>query len=122
VLGVKVGANAQLLDLDLAGSGEFGRPDQCMIVRMVEIVHLVDVNSEFAGEVLGIQRGISLTAVPVQPREVSECEGHLGRSLSMVPSGARWVSLPEQTRWECQSEGHHTQDHPRRCSGPKNRA
>src|SRR5207244_3466594 len=69
---VEVTTNAELLDLDLAGATAFGRPDQCVVLRMVERPDVRDICAELTGERLRVEDGRLLTAIAVEPGEVAE--------------------------------------------------
>src|SRR6185295_12090293 len=63
-----------LLHLDLVRTAGLGRAVDRVVFRMVEVVDVVRVQAELAGEVFRVEDRLGLTAVAVQPREVGECE------------------------------------------------
>ena len=89
---MEVAAEAELRELELAGADALARADEGVVLRMVEVVDVVDVDPELAGEDLGVERRVGGAAVAVEPGEVGEgerlrrrrpgrgCRGHGGLS------------------------------------------
>ena len=74
VVVVEVAADAQLLDLELAGAAALGAADQGVVLRVVEVVDVAGVDPELAGEDLRVERRLGCAGVAVEPGEVGERE------------------------------------------------
>ena len=71
---MEIAADAGLLDLDFAGAERFGRPDDGVIDRLVEIFHVVRIEADFRSEEFRIEHGIFVARGAVEPGEVAERE------------------------------------------------
>ena len=81
VVVVEVAADAELGDLDLAGAAASVDPSIVWSLRMVEIADVVDVDPEFAGEILRVERRALLRALPVSQVKSANANGSGFRGL-----------------------------------------
>ncbi len=85
VVPVKIAAEAEEAQVELAGAESGGRADDGVIDRMVEVIDPVHVGGELTGEVLGIEQRGFLPVGAVEPGEIAKGErlgggGRRGRS------------------------------------------
>ncbi len=72
---MEVASHAQLRDLDFIGAEDFARPADGVILRMPEIIGVVDVCPDLRRKELRIHREIFRSGIAVKPGEVAKCEG-----------------------------------------------
>ena len=68
---MEVAADAGLFYLDFAGAERFGRPNDGVIDRLVEILHVVRIESNFGSEEFRIEHGIFGPCGSVEPTEIA---------------------------------------------------
>ncbi len=79
---MKIAADAELRQVDLVCSEDFARAADGVVFRMVEIVDVVCVHSNFRREEFRVESKIFGAGVAVEPSEVGESEGFgFGRGL-----------------------------------------
>ena len=76
VVVVEVAANAQLGYLYFVGAEDFARSADGVVLRMTEVVGVVDVGADLRCKEPGCVRSIFGAGVAVEPGEVGKGEGH----------------------------------------------
>src|SRR5215467_12333316 len=72
IIVMEVATEAEMRKLDFARAKDLARSTDRIILRMVEILVIGDVGSEFARKILGIDRRLLRPGVARQPGEVRE--------------------------------------------------
>ena len=62
---MEVSADPELLDLDLVGAPGFTRPIQGMVLRVIDIIHRVGVDTYLAGKRIRVENRSGLPAIAV---------------------------------------------------------
>jgi len=91
---MEIATNAKLRQLYFARAEDFTGAADRVISRMIEIVDVVGVNPEFAGEDFGIKGRLGGTRIPGQPGKVGKGKrfGFLGGYLRRSGDGRGGLS------------------------------
>src|SRR5215469_13501508 len=71
---MKVSTHAGLLYLDFAGAERFRGPDDGVVDRLVEICHVMRVESNLRSEELRVKNGIFGARASIEPTEIAKRE------------------------------------------------
>ena len=96
VVVVKISADAKLRHLHFVRSKHFARPADRVVLRMIEVVHVVDVRANFRREKFRIHRRILRPRSPVEPSPIRKRKRL--RLLRLCRSSLRPMATPTRQR------------------------
>jgi hypothetical protein len=82
---VEVATDAGLLDLDFAGPEALGCPNNRMVDGLIEILHIVGVESHFRSKERRVENHVLVTRRAIEPGEIAE--GKRGLQIYRRSSG-----------------------------------
>ena len=85
---MEIATDADLLHLDFSGTEALGRAHDCMVVRLIEIFHVVRIEAHLGSKELRVEDRVFVARRAIEP-----CEVAVGERREVIHGGTWFRSL-----------------------------